>query len=197
MSNAKEAGHMGWKMQNSISEMNSVKGYNDGTTASDEANTSLKALQDWFWANGSLPASDGADDGYEMSSMRGASCLKASITTNQETTSTYANSDNGSIVITVAQDSVNYVLPAGTISSTSPNANSSKSYGFSKDDGASYQTQSTNVKTYGSLNSGTYNISVKDFAYACVFDGTEVKAEVVVTYGGGSNTYNNRFRTDN
>jgi len=87
MSNAKEAGHMGWKMQNSISEMNSVKGYNDGTV-SQAPNSSLKALQDWFWANGSLPASDGETNGYEMSSMRGASCLKASITTNQETTST-------------------------------------------------------------------------------------------------------------
>ena len=196
MSNAKEAGHMGWKMQNSISEMNSVKGYNDGTV-SQAPNSSLKALQDWFWTNGSLPASDGEANGYEMSSMRGASCLKVSITTNQETTSTYSNSDNGSIVITVFANSVNYVLPAGTIGSTSPNATSSKSYGFSKDDGASYQTQDTNVKTYGSLNSGTYNICVKDFAYAGVFDGTEVKAAVVVTYGGGSNTYNNRFRTDN
>ena len=196
MSNAKEAGHMGWKMNNSISEMNSVKGYNDGTSST-AANTSLRDLHNWFWANGSLPASDGTNNGYEMSSMRGASCLKVSITTNEESTSTYADSDNGRIIITAHAASVNYVLPAGTINSTNPAATSSKSYGFSKDGGSSYQIQSNSVKIYSSLNSGNYTVWVKDFAYAGVFDGTEVKVTVNVTYGGGSLTYNNRFRTDN
>ena len=198
MSNAKEAGHMGWKMKNSMSEMNSVKGYNDGT-ASNAPNTSLKKLQDWFWSNASLPASDGTSNGYEMSSMRGASCLKMSVSTEQETTSTYSNSDNGKINITIAADSVNYVLPDGTITSTSPNATSKKNYGFSKDGGASWQTQEDdNTKTYSSLNSGNYVVWVKDFAYGhAVFDTGIVKVTVEVTYGNGGKSYNNRFRTDN
>lgn len=193
MSNAKEAGHMGWKMNNSISEMNSVKGYRDGT-ASNKASTSLKALHDWFLANGSLPAGDGASDGYEMSSMRGASCLKVNMSSTQESTSTYANSNNGTITIAFHSDSVNYELPAGTINSTSPSALSTKSYGFSKDGGGSWQIQATSTKTYSSLNSTNYTCWAKDFAYAGVFDGTEVKQTVTVTYGQGSKSYNNLFR---
>ena len=195
MSNAKEDGHMGWKMENSISEMNSVKGYNDGT-ADEAPNSSLRDLQDWFWANGSLPASDGTTNGYEMSSMRGASCLQVSITTNQESASPYQNSNNGAINITIAADSVNYTLPAGTIASRSPAATSTKNYGFSKDGGSSYQTQENdNTRTYSGLNSGNYTVIVKDFAYASVFDNSTVSTPVVVTYNGGTRTYNNRFAT--
>lgn len=194
MSNAKEDGHMGWKMENSIGEMNSVKRYNDGTTADNAPNSSLKDLQDWFYVNGSLPAKDWTADGYGMSSMRGASCLKVSITTNQENSSTYANSNDGSIHITIAANSVNYVLPAGTIASTTPVATSKKNYGFSKDGGVSYQTQENdNTRSYGGLNSGNYTVWVKDFAYTGVFDTAVVKTTVVVTYAEGTKYYNNRF----
>ena len=194
MSNAKEAGHMGWKMNNSISEMNSVKGYRDGT-ASNKASTSLKALRDWFLANGSLPANDGASDGHEMSSMRGASCLKVNISTTQESTSTYGKTNNGTITISFHTASVNYELPAGTITSTSPAALSTKSYGFSKDGGGSWEIQASSSKTYSGLNSTDYTVWAKDFAYAGVFNGTEVKKTVTVTYGGGGKTYNNLFRS--
>lgn len=217
MSNSKEAGHMGWKMETKISELNSVKNYNDGSTASNKANSSLKALQDWFWTNASIPMTDanGGSDGYSLSQSRGASCTKINISTSPETinsgydgTSSSHNVIDGKISVAFHKDSVNYLQASGSINDGSPAASSSKKYYVSINGGSSYSNQTDdNSFSWSGLNSGTYNIHAYDGSCSNLGSGSlpkqrmedmRIKTSVKVAGGkaGGtnSNTYNNIFR---
>ena len=217
MSNAKEAGHMGWKMQTKISELNSVKNYNDGSTPSNNSNSSLKALQDWFWTNASIPMIDegGGSDGYSLVQSRGASCTKINLSTSPETinsgydgTSNANNVIDGKINVEFHTESVNFLQASDSINDGSPAASSSKQYFVSIDGGSSYTSQTDNpIFQWTGLNSGTYNVHAGDGSCSNLGSGSlprdrmeDHRIQTTVNVAGGaaggtnSNTYNNIFR---
>lgn len=191
MSTAREAGHMGWQFKTSISDVNDVKGYRDGTA--ETARGSLKELYQWFYNNATLPAGGNKTTNFKLSELRGAAVTRMYVTTSPETTSTYQDSNNGSITVQLDDKTINYELTSG-IHVNPPNTNSTKNYLFSKDNGSNWISKSTNSHTFPSLNSGNYNVRGQDGSKAGVFNGTSVYVNATVPYGGNGNNYGWRHR---
>ena len=197
---------MGWKSEVKLSELNSVRNFAGSETfASNQPNTSLAHMTNWFYSSATLPNNDalGGSDGYSMSSLRGAGVLEVDIETEEETPDGNYNLNNdGGIRVTFNTDSVNYVphvndtLPRG--GPGRPTATNNKEYQVSINNGSSWTTQlNNNVFEFGSLSSGNRWIWARDgSAVTLAGHRAELKYLVNISLGGGDRSYLDLNRND-
>jgi hypothetical protein len=158
--------------------INLTKNHKTTETVAATDQGSLRDLHDWFFSNAGIKFSDATETGQDnvkMSEFRGCQVLTVTtIVATPESPSTYSNSNNGTITITVDADSV------------VPDTSTNKLYSFSNAGDGSYTDQvDDNTMTYSGLNNGTYNVFVKDR-----YTGAKCNnSSTVVNYGGSTNTY--------
>ena len=163
----------------SISKLNTVTN-EKGRTAANVTNNyskgssdtaSIKNLHDWFHANAHIAESDNSAP-YSFSEFHKSQVLTGTLSSTQESSSTYSNADDGTISMSIDPDSV------------VPDADGTKQYQFSIDNGGSFVTEADGHHVFTGINSGSYNVVWKDG-----FTTSTVTTAVHVTLAGGSKVY--------
>jgi|TARA_R110000744_G_scaffold30665_6_gene72442 hypothetical protein len=165
----------------SISKLNAVTN-EKGRTAADVTNNyskgssdtaSIKDLHDWFHSNAHLAESDNANP-VSFSEFHKGQVLTGSVSSTNESSSTYSNADDGTITMWFDTDTV------------VPDGDDTKQYQVSIDSGGSFTTDVDGTYQFTGINSGSYTVVWKDG-----FTTSTVTTAVHVTLAGGSKTYLN------